>query len=191
MTTIKTRAFEYDDAQVRRAVVKAMPRIRKSLLVAVSVTTLRMTRWVITRKLLGQYLNRRTGTAIRSISASPSWWPIDDGAAGTFGSNLDYVKAHEQGFQGTVQVQAHERRLFRYRSARTGARLKRRKLVEGAVAEVRAHSRNVNMRARHFFRDTLKEQKPAFAVRLRKAILVATRLGRVATPADLESTFGS
>jgi len=189
MTTLKTPAFEYDDAQVRRAVVKAMPRIRKSLLVAVSVTTLRMTRWVITRKLLGQYLNRRTGTAIRSISASPSWWPTDDGAAGTFGSNLEYVKAHEQGFQGTVQVQAHERRLFRYRSAR-GKRLKRRKRVEGALAEVRAHSRNVNIRARHFFRDTLKEQKPAFDVRLRKAILVATRLGRVATPADLESTFG-
>jgi hypothetical protein len=190
MTTIKGPGFEYDDAQVRRAVVKAMPRIRRSLLVAVSVTTLRMTRWVVTRKLLGQYLNRRTGNAIRSINASPSWWPTEDGAAGSFGSNLEYVKAHEQGFQGTVQVKAYERRLFRYRSARSGARLKRRKRVEGAMVEVRAHPREVNIRARHFFRDTLKEQKPAFEVRLRKAILVATRLGRVATPADLESTFG-
>jgi hypothetical protein len=189
VTTIKGPGFEYDDAQVRRAVVKAMPRIRKSLLVAVSVTTLRMTRWVTTRKLLGQYLNRRTGTAIRSISASPSWWPTDDGAGGQFGSNLDYVKAHEQGFKGTVQVREHERRLFRYRSKR-GKALKRRKRIEGALATVKAHPRNVDIRARHFFRDTLKEQKPAFNVRLRKAILVATRLGRVATPSDLESTFG-
>lgn len=181
---IRTKGFEYDDEKVRKAIERAVPRIHKSLLVSVQVTVLRMVRWVVTRKLLGQYLNRVTGTGIRSVTASPDWWPIDAGAAGRFGSNLDYMRAHEQGFSGTVAVREHERRLFRYRSARTGARLKRRKAT-GGMATVSAHSRNVTIRARHFFRDTLDENRTSFELRLRKAILIAVRLGRVATAGDL------
>lgn len=88
------------------------------------------------------YLNRRTGNAIRSVQATgTAEQPTPEVTWAKWGSNLDYVKAHEEGWAGVVQVRAHVRKGH----------------------QVRSHPRNVKVRARWMFRDSLNRNagKPA------------------------------
>ena len=155
------------------------------------------------------YLNRRTGTLIRSISASPRVAIRDRSVLGTFGSNLDYARMHEVGFVGRIarpahtvpahQVRAHSVRTHRVRphSRTINGRTHQVKahVVRGHVVtahrveahQVRAHKANVRYRARHFLRDTVGEKGADAARMIRRAIIHLTRTGKVPSSSELLS----
>ena len=155
----------------------------------VRVSILDMVAHVTKNKLRGQYLRRRTGTLIRSITASPRFATTPELVSGTLGSNLDYARVHEEGFVGRVQVKAHVRRLVGPASSRAGARRLRKALIAGrsTVAHVRAHSRHVNVRARHFLRDTVSEKRGEAGINVRKGIVLLAETGKVPTTGEIRS----
>lgn len=135
---------------------------------AARASVLDMAQHVVSTKLIHgapQYLNRRTGTLVRSVTASPRATATRDRVRASFGTHLDYGRAHELGFHGTVTVRAH----FRDPSDRP-------------THMVRAHSRRMNMRARHFLQDTLRERLPGVEPRVARALVILAKTGRV-TPA--------
>ncbi len=146
-----------------------------------------MVRHVTRDKLLGQYLHRRTGTLIRSITASPEFIQTEASVTGVFGSNLDYARYHEEGFSGSLPVRAHERHIKeRFETQRfqmggseaTGRlRIARLRVLTRAARtiQVRAHTRRVNIEARHFLRDTVLEGAPETGLNARKAILLLAK----------------
>lgn len=136
-------------------------------------------------------LRWQTGTAVRSVR-----WDLEHSASrvvGRFGSPLGYVRAHEEGFRGTVQVPAHTRRVAPLeRNARgkvTAASAKRYKQAKAkgrkTTVQVRAHSRRVNMHARRFFYATLKAIGPKLPIYARKSLDVLARHARVPSPGEL------
>jgi len=139
-------------------------------------------------------LGRDTGTARRSMIAQTA---MDASKVGSLiGSPLGYVRAHEEGFDGPVQVRAHTRRIIRLeRTSRSGftkvskksaARYKAALRRGGkTVAYVRAHDRQVNIAAKHFIRDTVLESVAPTEQRILKALMIAARTGKVPTPGQL------
>jgi phage gpG-like protein len=97
-------------------------------------------------KLSGQVLNVRTGRLRRSINARIT--ESTTGIEAKVGTNVEYARAHEFGFKGTVTVKEHMRR---------GKR-------------VRAHARNVNIPQRSFLRSTATEMRPEIDKRIARAI---------------------
>jgi len=102
-------------------------------------------------RLSGQYLRVVTGTARRSIEGKTT--VLADRIRGEAGSALDYVRAHEEGFDGRVQVRPHVRGLrpVATRSRASARRLKKHlRAGRASFAHVRAHSRELHIRAKRF-----------------------------------------
>lgn len=156
----------------------------KVLLASVKAMQLALAEHVITTKLTGQRLNRRTGTLIRSVSASTRVKPEVRRAParvrGTVGTPLRYGGAHEEGFTDEVEVRAHTRRLSKAQAALYDA-------PKGFVpiAKVRAHTRRMNVRAKWYLRDSLIEKKPLFREFNARAIAHAIRTGKVPSAATI------
>lgn len=149
--------------------------VRQAIAAAVQATALSGVRRVTTRKLLGQYLNRRTGTLIRSHTASPRARITKQKVQGSFGSNLDYARAHELGFVGEAVVPAHTR----VRDQVFGRK------VEPFTETVRAHVRQMRLPAKHFLRDTVREERPLARDRVVRSIDFLARFGTPPTPGAL------
>jgi hypothetical protein len=125
----------------------------------------------IETKLLGQVLRRRTGTLIRSIAASPKAGVASErSVAATFGTNLGYGIAHEEGFQGEVTVREHYRRrlgrplaysIATREVSKRGRRGAKERAKAGTIL-VREHKRRENIRARHYLRRTVREERRRF-----------------------------
>ena len=112
-----------------------------------------------------------TGTARRSIASGVEGIvPTGGVVRGYFGSPLRYVRAHDQGFAGTVRKRAHSRRT-----------------KKGGVAAVRAHDVRMNIRARRFFKKTIEVGQPGVERRVRTALRVLAVTGKVPTFSDIES----
>jgi phage gpG-like protein len=140
----------------------------------------------VKEKLSGEVLHVRTGTLRRSINrevrASGSAGMIE----GIVGTNVEYAAAHEYGFDGTVTVRAHIRRLTTNKKAEaltsaTGAATKiarwvgrkgTDRFVKG-YADVAAHTRHMHLPERSFLRSALKEYEPVINVELQRALLEA------------------
>lgn len=138
-----------------------------------------MVRHVTRQKLLGQYLNRRTGTLIRSITASPEFNVTDTEVVGVFGSNLDYARYHEEGFSGILPVAEFYRRpAFTEMDAEAGSKRSDTFFTARSI-RVRAHTRRVEHHARYFLRDTVSEGTPQAGINVRKAIILLANTGRV------------
>ena len=105
---------------------------------------------IVANRISGQYLGVVTGTARKSIGTQVR--TLRDRVQGFVGSPLGYVRAHELGFSGPVPVRAHSRTL------------------RGNTHDVRAHERYVNMRARHFIRDSLRDKKDGVRLQVRDAL---------------------
>lgn len=144
---------------------------------------------VTRNKLRGQYLRRRTGTLIRSITESPRFLISDALVRGEWGSHLDYARVHEEGFVGRVQVRAHVRRLIGTATSKASARRVKKALLagRGRTAFVRAHSRHLNVRARHFMRDTVAEKRGESGINVRKSVYMLADRGKVPTVSDIRS----
>lgn len=119
----------------------------------------------VKEKLSGEVLHVRTGTLRRSINREVRYagHGLIEGIVGT---NVEYAAIHEYGFHGTETVRAHVRKIREHSKmylfgtasgmARTEMRWKRGKLT-GGIANVKEHSRTVNMPERSFLRSTLKD----------------------------------
>lgn len=111
------------------------------------------------------------------------------------GSPVDYVKTHEQGFHGIVNVRAHERRRLgaikavSIAKATFGKVIKRGKptaaqLRAGSI-HVRQHARNANIVAKHFIRDTVLAAKGPTENRILKGLNIAWTTGKAPTSGQL------
>lgn len=140
-----------------------------------------------------QYLNVRTGRMRRSVNRSRA---VVSGRVirSAIGSNVGYAGVHEDGFQGTVAVaafmrQAPEGDKFSVNGdtvSRTVARsmglfdskgrLRKRKnlsQVSSGRSMVKAHTRKVNFRARHMFRDGITDRMDNYKASVSAAIVEA------------------
>lgn len=160
-----------DLSEIERAIAAVSERkADSSVHAAMQAAVQSMMRDVILNRMTGQYLGIVTGTARKSITGRADQYTRK--VIGQFGSPLEYVRAHELGYQGPVNVRAHQR------------------TRGGKSHDVRAHTRAVNMRARHFMRDTLrKESQPKtgskIARRIIKAMKIAARQGRIPRAGEL------
>jgi phage gpG-like protein len=140
----------------------------------------------VKEKLSGEVLHVQTGTLRRSINqevrASGSAGMIE----GIVGTNVEYAAAHEYGFDGTVSVRAHVRRISTAIKsqalqsatgkaatiARWVGRESKNQYVKG-YADVAAHSMHMHVPERSFLRSALKEFEPVINIELQKALLEA------------------
>lgn len=125
-------------------------------------------------KLTGQVLHVRTGTLRRSINRVVTEQGLNITA--TIGTNVRYAAIHEYGFDGSVEVPAHTRKvraqgemaLRKVKGRGFGVWEKKEGAVTG-VANVREHSRKMHMPERSFLRSTLREYSPMIREQLRQA----------------------
>lgn len=197
---MSTTSIEYQKGKGPKAVsdhLKKVGRVLpKSLLQAVKWSTLSIVRHVTKNKMRGQVINRITGTAIRSVTASPRFEAFPTGARGFLGSNLGYVRALNEGFTGEVPVKAHVRKLRITRDPTSGRKFRRSKKTGRLPADravrmavkVRAHTRNVDIRGRKFFQDAFAEKTPDVKRAAIKAIHITLMTGKVPKRSDLGGT---
>lgn len=121
----------------------------------------------IKQKLAGEVLHTRTGTLRRSINRVVT--ADSSGVFATEGTNVRYAAVHEYGFNGTVTVAAHVRKVAS-RSVGKG----KKQTVQG-VAFVKEHTRHMRMPERSFLRSTLREFTPRIRSELKAAALEALR----------------
>lgn len=133
-------------------------RVRRNVKQEIQRLTIQLQNKVKAEKLNGQVLRRRTGTLFRSIGQRVE----DNGDAvfGYVGTNLDYGIAHEFGLKGAVTVRAHQR-LIRQAWGHP---------IPPQSINVRAFSRNVNLKERAFLRTSLKEFADTARTRIQQAV---------------------
>ena len=107
-------------------------------------------------KLSDEVLNVRSGHLRRSITPDVK----ENGSAitGTVGTNVIYARPLELGLSGAISV----RSFMRQQTKAFG-----RSITPRAVS-VKAYTRNVDIKPRHFLRDSLREASPSLVERLRK-----------------------
>ena len=163
-----------------RRMAGAPAEIQNALQTSVSRMALRLLARVKADKLSGQVLKVRTGRLRRSINQRVV--REGQGVYGYVGTNVDYGAVHEYGFQGTVSVRAHIRKLSsrdmvgfiggKETSKRTS--IKRTKTASG-VQFVGAHTRNVKLPEKSFLRSALREMQPEIERAMREAVQAAAR----------------
>jgi hypothetical protein len=124
-------------------------------------------------------LRRQTGMAVKSIRVVPAEMEAGN-ITSAFGSSLKYVKAHELGFVGTVNVRGHLRRTLETteRKKFVWNKQKQRRDVAWVTSKrdldrdiyVRPHSMRMNLPARHMFGQTLASRVGAYSVAISDAI---------------------
>lgn len=196
---IERADIEVDLEQLQRLIDRANregrqgPKFGRTILSGLRAGILWMVQDVIRNRMINAnppYLNRVTGTGVRSVTASP---PRGRGtvsqhvAQDWFGSNLDYIRAHELGFRGNVSVRAHAVKSHRRQVWGGGGRSggKTGQTVTIQAHERRAHTRRVELRARHFFRDTMSAGTGRTRMSVAKSLLVYLRTGRIPSPSEV------
>lgn len=133
-----------------------------------------------------------TGTARRSMVDRAGM--AAESVFALIGSPIDYVKTHEEGFHGTQHVHGYVRRqVALVRSARTGKVTKKsaakyKAAVMGRLKNriyVRPHGRKVDIIAKHFIRDTVFQAVAPLEQRVLRALMIASKTGRVPSPREL------
>lgn len=124
----------------------------------VARAALKVLRHTVANKLQGQVLKAQSSRLQRSINASP----VEDSEGvllSRVGTNVEYGRTHEYGFNGSVPVREHLR-----------------KTKSGGMANVRAHTRNVNLPVRSFLRSALADMEPAIRAEFQAAAQRASKL---------------
>ena len=189
----KTVTLEGLEDLVQR-VGKGLPRVARTVLQA---SLAAMVRDVTVNRMSGQYLGVDTGKGRQSVRTSGHLSPAGDRMRIYFGSPLGYIRAHEEGYTGPVQVREHTRRMLRPTHYKGKVSKRSAKEIKAALrkgrkpyAHVRAHTRQVRIRARRFIRDTLLQEAGdlprlltggdanAFTRRLIKGLRIVTEQNR-------------
>ena len=173
-------------------------KLAPTVYVAMLVSAQRMVADVVKKRMSGPrgapgILGVVTGAARRSMADRAGTQA--DSVFAAIDSDLGYVKVHEEGFHGTVAVRAHERRrLGRVKAVSiakaTKGQVSRRFAVTAAQRRagpihVRASQRKMNVKAKWFIRDTVREAVGPTEDRISRALIIAARTGRVPTPSEV------
>lgn len=113
---------------------------------------------LVKAKLSGPVLKTRTGRLRRSVNMRFTETPTEISAA--VGTNVDYARAHEHGFDGVVTVREHLRTI----TQAFGNPIAPTQVVVGA------HPRHMRLPERSFLRSTLQEEGPSIREALTGAI---------------------
>lgn len=142
-----------DDIVVAR-LERLGPTVRQALHDAMLAQVLRVQAAVVTSKLSGDPLHRRTARLASSITSKVE--DRADGLVGRIGTNVVYGRVHELG--GTFEVPAHER-----------------KTKSGKTSTVRAHTATFPQRS--FLRSVLHELQPSIVDAIQASIARAVKEG--------------
>lgn len=130
------------------------PTVRQALEDAMRAQVLRVQAAVVTEKLSGDPLHRRTARLASSINST-----VEDRGGevvGRIGTNVVYGRVHEKG--GTFEIPAHERRT-----------------KSGKTSTVRAHTATYPERS--FLRSVLSELRPSIVEQIQASIARAVKEG--------------
>lgn len=130
------------------------------------------------KKLSGQALKVQSGRLRRSINFRLS--ESETGINATVGTNVEYARFHEFGFNGTVNVKEYMRNKKMTVKVRGQAtydkngkmrmgRLRKMELI-GDVYTVRAHTRKVNAPERSFLRSTMIDMRAGIDQRIARVV---------------------
>lgn len=146
-------------AQVQAGLALVPERTRARVRKTIAALTLEILRKVKAEKLSGQVLRNQTGTLRRSINQRVEDSPL--GITGSVGTNLRYGKRWEQGYTGPEQVKAHMRAIKQAWG---------RPLATPVRVQVRAFTRQLDIKARPFLRPVLDEMRAEVLARLEAAV---------------------
>jgi phage gpG-like protein len=143
--------------------LQAMPGgVRDGLARALKRLQLDFIREVVSGKLSGQVLRRRTGSLASSINPGGGvtrFEETDTSLTAFIGTNIKYAHVHEYGFQGTVTVRAHLRRITQVFGRPVTA-----------TQNVGSYTRRMNLPERSFLRSTLREMEPRIRSEMEQAV---------------------
>lgn len=150
--------------QVITQIENVTPNVRQELVREITKQAIRFQSYVVSKKLSGQVLKRRTGTLARSIQ----WRVLDTPTkiSGFVGSRiresrpLPYAAPHEYGFKGAVSVKE---------SLRTMTTAFGREVKNPRQIRIRAHTRNVDVPERSYLRSSLAELRTEIIESISKA----------------------
>lgn len=146
------------DAQVVASIRQQYQKITTNVEQSIGRLTLKLLTRVKVSKLSGQVLNVRTGRLRRSITQKVVSTPSR--ITGIVGTNVEYARAHELGFNGQVSVKAHLRQI----KMAWGKRITPRTVV------IRPHTRQVNLPAKSFLGSALADMTPEIMQTLQQSV---------------------
>lgn len=114
---------------------------------------------LVKAKVSGPVLKNRTGTLRRKLNVQFS--ETANELLASVGLKLAYATAHEYGFDGTVSVKEHLRRVTQVYG---------RPLAAPVMATVRAHEAHMKLPERSYLRSTLREEAPSIRQELAAAV---------------------
>jgi len=181
--TLKTQGLVEQIRDIQEIRAGLIPTLSAGMRATIGV----MVGHVVKNKLRGQVLNRRTGTLIRSVTASQEIRESDRGVRGSFGTNLDYGIRHEEGYTGPINVPARKVRAHVVREHVRNYRGRAVTVREHTVAQhiVRAHTAQVVVAARHYLRDGFREKLDEGLERFKRALRILVDTGKPPTQAEL------
>lgn len=197
MITGEVKSIGIDPDEVAKSLGKMARDLPAALKVAMRSTLGVMVAHAAKNKLLGQVLNRRTGTLIRSVTASPRIAQRGARVVGAFGTKLWYGVAHERGYAGPITVPIHAVKAHSVKAHHVAGHTRKTKggVVTVSAHSVRAHNVRghlvgqhqaiVNYRARRYLSATLTEKSSEAMLRFKKAIWYLGKFGKVPRPSDL------
>lgn len=113
---------------------------------------------IVKAKLSGPVLKNRTGRLRRSINERLT--ETADEISASVGTNVNYARAHELGFEGVVNVREHLRTITQAFG----------NPIAPTQVHVGAHPRHMRLPVRSFLRSTLREEAPAIREALHGAL---------------------
>lgn len=141
------------------------PKVRESLTRAMLRITIHLQGYVVSKKLSGQLLKRRTGTLAASIQHKV----VSTGSSitGVVGSRINqssplkYARIHEDGSNAVVTVREHLRMM---KTAFGKPVANPRKIT------VRTHTMKQNVKAKHYLSGSLAENRDDYLAQLDRAV---------------------
>lgn len=148
-------------------------KVRSTLSKVIEGLAADLQRHIVTDKLSGQVLHRRTGDLSRSVN-----YKMTDDLTAVVGANTPYAAFHEYGFTGTEAVRAHLRRsrlqMVAARYNKLGYETRPSKATARGTGEimVKAHSRKVNYPARSYMRTSLEDMRGEIVAKIQAAVRI-------------------
>lgn len=158
------------DARIRAMMVEAKGAIPK----VIKTEALHLVAYIKQNKLTDQVLRVRTGRLRRSITAQFR----QDGQSfqAMVGTNVRYARAHEYGFNGSVNVPSHKVKSFqRMQSMAFGKPMKNPRMITVKEHVVKDHAMKMNIAPRPFIRPAAEENQERMTTNLRAALAGALK----------------
>lgn len=157
-----------------RAILESLKTFPRRLIVGVAKALAKrneLTVGYIQEKKLSKRGRRTLGVVSNLLRESASPTPVKIAGSrltSSLGSNVVYARIHEFGFEGTVSVPSHQRRIPAFVFGR-------RAKSAGQKRPVRAHTRKLKLTARRMFGSGIEENERKYADDLSDAVLGAFR----------------